>query len=121
MAFNRWMTWEGQRIKFPTGMTWGFQDISSSESGRTLSGKMNKDIVATKRTLSCSWSCLSDSESSALLGAIKIKTYGNLDYPDAFAGTNLIKRFYTGDATATMKTIEDNEVIWDVSIEFVEQ
>ena len=121
MAFNRWMTWDGTQIKFPTGMTWGFQDISSSESGRTLSGKMNKEVVATKRTLSCSWTALDDDESSALLGAIKIKTYGNLNYPDAFEGINITKRFYTGDATAEMKTIDDNKVIWDVSIEFIEQ
>lgn len=121
MAFNRWMTWESVQIKFPTGMTWAFQDISSSESGRSLSGKMNKEIVATKRTLNCSWSCLDDTEASALLGAIKIKTYGSLNYPDAFAGTNLTKKFYTGDATAEMKTIEDNKVIWNVSIQFIEQ
>lgn len=121
MAFDRWMKWEGEQIPFPTNMTWGFQDISSSESGRTLSGKMNKDVVATKRTLSCSWTCLSDSDASSLLGAIKIKTYGSLNYPDAFAGTNLTKTFYTGDATAEMKTIEDNNVIWNVSIEFIEQ
>ena len=119
--FNRWMTWEGERIKFPTNMTWGFQDISSADSGRTLSGKMNKDVVATKRTLSCSWACMTDEESSDLLGKIKIKTFGDLNYPDAFAGENLTKRFYTGDASAEMKTIEDNSVIWSVSIEFIEQ
>lgn len=121
MAFNRNMSWDGNAIKFPTNMKWGFQDISSSDSGRTLSGKMNKEVVAVKRAISCSWSCLSDEEASALLSAVKAKTYGELNYPDAFEGKNLTKTFYSGDASAEMKTIENNKVIWDVSFDFVEQ
>lgn len=121
MAFNRHMKWQGENIKFPTNVSWGFQDVASAESGRTLSAKMNKEVVAVKRTLSCSWSCMTDAEASDLLGKVKNRTYGALNYPDPFEGTNITKTFYTSDAKADMKTIEDNEFIWDVSFEFIEQ
>ena len=121
MAFDRHMSVNGSSIKFPTTIGWGFQDISSSESGRTLSGKMNKEVVANKRTLSCSWVLLTDAEAQALLSAIKIHTYVSVNYPDPFDGVNSTRVFYTGDPTATMKTVENNVFMWDVTIEFIEQ
>ena len=121
MAFNRQMQVNGTEIKFPTTMSWGFQDISSSESGRTLSGKMNKEVVSTKRTISCSWTLITDSEAQLLLRAIKLNTYVSVTYPDPFDGTNTTRVFYTGDPQAEMKTIENNTFMWNVSIEFIEQ
>ena len=121
MAFDRHMSVNDSGIKFPTTMSWGFQDISSSESGRTLSGKMNKEVVASKRTLSCSWVLLTDLEASDLLSAIKIHTYVDVNYPDPFDGVNVTRRFYTGDPSATMKTIENNVFMWDITIDFIEQ
>lgn len=121
MAFDRQMLVNGSDIKFPTTVSWGFQDISSSDSGRTLSGKMNKEVVANKRTLSCSWTLLTDNEARALLSAVKVHTYVDVTYPDPFDGVNSTRTFYTGDPTATMKTIKDNVFMWDIAIEFIEQ
>lgn len=121
MAFTRTMTCDGSAIPFPTKTGWGFQDVSSPDSGRTLSGLMSKVVVATKRKLSCSWTMLSDSEASALLKAVKVHTYVSLNYPDAFEGKNVTKTFYTGDATAELIIIDNNTCHWDVSFDFIEQ
>ena len=121
MAFERHMSVNGSVIKFPTNVSWGFQDISSSESGRTLSGRMNKEVVANKRTLSCSWVLLTDDEASDVLRAVKAQTYVSVNYPDPFDGVNATRTFYTGDPTASMKTVEDNVFRWDLTVEFIEQ
>ena len=83
---------------------------------------MYKNIIASKRTVSCEWRALSDSQASALLTAVKANTYGSLNYPDPLAGTNTTKIFYTGTPSVTMLSIESNNVInWTVSIDFVER
>lgn len=128
---TRRFKWDGVEVRFPTTLTWSFQDISSSDSGRSLSGLMNKEIVATKRKLVCTWKMISDRDASVILSAIKSKTYGNLEYPDVFDGTDTTKRFYTGDASATMITVNTStnqfggvskeEFVWDLSFDFIEQ
>ena len=128
---KRQFAWDGNSIPFPTTFSWGFQDISSTNTGRSLSGLMNKEIVATKRKLVCSWRMVSDAAASQILGAIKAKTYGSLTYPDPFAGSDVTKTFYTGDASAMMMRVEvtkdqfggvsSEEFVWDISFDFIEQ
>ena len=128
---TRRFKWNGREVRFPTTFTWSFQDVSSSDSGRSLSGLMNKEIVATKRKLVCSWKMISDAEAAAILSAIKSQTYGDLEYPDVFEGADITKRFYTGDPTATMKSVvvttnqfggtSKEEFVWDLSFDFIEQ
>ena len=119
--FNRQLEWNETEIPFPSDISWGFQEISSTESGRTLSGTMIKEIIATKRKLSCSWKCLNDGQANTLLQTVKTNTFGNLKYPDAFTGSNVTKVFYTGDATAEMKTINNNKALWNISFDFIER
>lgn len=115
-------TWEGTKIAFPTSFNWTYEDISTSNTGRTLSAKMQKSIVAAKRTLSCEWKCLSDSVTSNLLKTIKANTYGDLNFPDPMEGANITKNFYSGSPQAVMMKIEaDGTVFWDVSLELVER
>ena len=128
---KRQFNWNGTAIPFPTSFTWSFQDISSSNSGRALSGLMNKEIIATKIKLSCMWTMVPDSVASQILGSVKALTYGSLQYPDAFSGNDVTKTFYTGDATAKMKMVNAThdpyggttaeEIVWDISFDFIEQ
>ena len=56
----------------------GFQvqleDISSSDSGRNLSGTMDKQVICTKWTVELNYSNLSDSMISKILQQIKANT-----------------------------------------------
>lgn len=122
MAFTRGIKWDDDAVKFPNDMDWGFSEISTKGSGRSLSGKMSKVVVAPKRTVSCKWYKLTDTEAAAILGTIKDQTFGSLYYPDPFAGTSLTKTFYTSDAKAKMISVDGGlTCIWDISFDFIEQ
>lgn len=128
---KRIFRWNGTSMRFPTTFTWSFQDISSTDTGRALSGLMNKEVVATKRKLACSWRMVSDEDAATILSAVKGRTYGSLTYPDVFEGRDITKTFYTGDATATMKSVAvkkdqfggvtEEQFFWDISFDFIEQ
>lgn len=128
---KRQFNWNGTALPFPSALTWSFQDIASTNTGRSLSGVMNKEIVATKRKLVCSWRMVKDRDAAIILGAVKALTYGSLTYPDAFDGVDATRTFYTGDATAQMKTVnvsknqfggvDTEEIVWDISFDFIEQ
>lgn len=123
--------WNGAAIKFPTELSWGFQDISSKDTGRSLSGLMNKQVVATKRTLSCSWKMLTDEDAASILRAIKLFTYGQLTFPDPFEGVDVTKEFYSGDAAAKMITVYEKKgssysnpketFVWDITLDLIER
>ena len=121
MAFTRQFKWNGTDVLYPSSITWSFNEISSADSGRTLSGKMLKEIVTTKRKLVCSWKLVDDTAASTLLSAIKANTYGSLTYPDAATGTDQTKTMYTSDPTAEMVAVHNNKCIWNISFEFIEQ
>lgn len=119
---NRVFKWEGKTVTFPTSLKWAFNEISSESSGRSKNGKMHKKVVAKKRTLECSWIALEDSQAKALLSAIKNQTFGKLTYPDAFAGADLTKTFYTDDAEAEAIFLSSKGVYtWNISFSFIEQ
>ena len=92
----------GVSIKDPSEMTWGLQDISDSQSGRTQDALMWKNRVAQKRKLSCSWYGLRPAEASALLQAVNPE-YMEITYFDAMGGSNQTRTFYIGDRSAPVK------------------
>ena len=64
------MIWvDGTEIKTPSSFSWGLQDVSSSESGRTQDSLMHKDRVAQKRKISLAWNNMTPKEAAAILQA----------------------------------------------------
>lgn len=117
-------------MPWPTsGFGVGENDISDEASGRSLSGLMDKYIVAQKRKFSCEWKNLSDSQCSFLLQAVKGnslqdargKTFVSMTYPDPISGTDETRTFYTGDVLATAKVCINDVYYWDVRFDFIEQ
>ena len=98
---------DGKLLKSPSGFSWGLQDVSDSDSGRTTDGKMHKNRIAQKRKLSLEWQGLTPEEESEILKAVNPE-YIDVEYPDAMENSNLTKTFYAGDRTAPMK-------IWTIS------
>ena len=111
-----------ESIQFPTAVKWSYNEISTANSGRSKSGKMNKRIVAAKRKLECSWTMLDDDVASVLLPKIKAGTYVYLKYMDPFEGKDIVKKFYTDDPDAEEKFLDNKgKYYWNISISFIEQ
>lgn len=97
------MIWvNGVAIKTPSAFTWGLQDISDNAAGRTQDAVMHKNRIARKRKLSFTWAAPTPQETSAILAAFDPE-YVSITYPDAKAGRNETRTFYTGDIASPMK------------------
>lgn len=115
---------DGVEIKTPSSFDWGFSDMSSDETGRnTNDGLMNKDIIASKRKLSCSWNGPTKEEVKTILQLVCGKPYIKVTYPDALSGNdNETREFTVGDRSAPMKSwIVNNKTYSSLSFNFIER
>lgn len=94
---------DGVEMPCPSAFTWGLQDVSASESGRTDDTKMHKNRAGQKRTISLQWNAKDWKTTSKILKAFNPE-YINVRYPDMMSGTYETREFYVGDRTAPVKT-----------------
>lgn len=93
----------------PASLTWGLQDISSSDAGRTQSGYMFKMQVTQKRKLQLSWTLLTAAQASTILNKFNYE-YFYCKYWDVLANAFQIREFYVGDRTAPFQWFQlDNK------------
>lgn len=118
---TRKFIWEGTAIPYPDKISWGYNEISTAESGRTLDATMHKEVVAPKRKLECIWQTADDSKAARILSAVKARTFGSLTYPDAMEGRDATRTFYTGDPSSESITLMHGVIWWTVKINFIEQ
>lgn len=83
----------------PASLTWGLQDISASDAGRTQSGYMYKMQVTQKRKLQLGWTLLTNDQASVILNAFNYE-YFYCKYWDVLANAFQVREFYVGDRTA---------------------
>lgn len=84
----------------PSSFTWGRQDISASDSGRTHDAVMHKDLVDRKVKLSLGWNGPDRKLTARILKAFE-PVYVDITYPNPESETeNTTKTFYTGDISA---------------------
>jgi len=109
----------GITVKAPTELKVGRFDLS--KSGRTASGKMVMDIIATKRRVDVVWKMLPDDELQKIIDTITAnKPFFTLEYPDA-GGTKTMT-CYAGDIITSLWHTKNGVRYWeDVSIGFIEQ
>lgn len=113
---------EGIAMPDPMELTVNSFDLSSSESGRTLAGKMNKDIIARKVTLALKWNTLNWSDTSKLLSAVESKVYLQVTYPDPKLGVYTTKEMYVGDRTSPAITLVNGKEYWQgISFDLIER
>lgn len=111
-------------VRCNAGMDINLQDISSSSSGRNLSAKMEKDIVAQKWTVSLSWSFISDDTIGRILELTKEKdnTFVQLTFPNPrLRGKDDTRTFYTGDVSIKHVVCIKDTNFWNLSLNFIEQ
>ncbi len=100
---------------------WTLSDISTDDSGRNMDGLMDKDEVAKKVTVDCTWSHRGAAETAKLLQTVKPNVFVDLCYPDPMEGDYVTKTFYTGDVTCEMTLSTDNSESWTTKLTFIEQ
>lgn len=108
----------------PSGMTWGKQDISDSDSGRAqYTGYMYKNKIGEKRKLSLSWKALNKDECHAVLSKFKDE-YFMATFFDPMEGQDVTKEFYCGDMSAPVKfwfKKDEKKLYGDVTFNIIER
>lgn len=95
-------------VKTPDAISWGLQDISSADAGRTqdAGNTMQKMRVSQKRKLQLSWSDPTLEEASAILTAFNPE-YVHVRYVDVMAGGYEVREFYVGDRSSPFREIRN--------------
>lgn len=118
---NRFFKVDGVVIPQPnSGFSVQLEDISSSDSGRNLSGLMEKRVVSQKWTVELNYSMMSDEVISKLLTQVKGKTTVQLTFPSPLKGADETLEFYTGTPSITHKLTNNDICFWDLKISFIE-
>lgn len=116
------LTIGGVEVPNPAKLDVGSQNINNEDAGRTQSGLMEMEIIATKIKLNCSWNALSWPDVSKLLQAVEKSKYLSIRYPDPKAGRYLTKTFYVGDRTSPAIYMVDGQETWSgVAMNFIER
>ena len=93
----------GAAMPCPSSFTWGLQDISASESGRTDDTIMHKNRVGQKRKLSVGWNAPEGGTACKIVQAVNPE-YFSVEYPDLLSGNkHEVRTFYVGDRLAPFK------------------
>lgn len=108
-------------LKDPQSLQWDISDFDGC-SGRNQMGTFFRDRIASKRTLSCSWGPLNNTEMAELLSMLE-DVFFKLEYPDALTGARRVGEFYVGNRTTPMMRQEkDGTYMWqNVSATFIER
>lgn len=109
----------GVSVKAPTDLKIGRFDLT--KSGRTASGKMVMELIATKKRVDITWKMLPDNELQKIIDTITAnKPFFSLEYPDA-GGTKSMT-CYAGDVVTSLWHTKNGVRYWEeVSIPFIEQ
>ena len=119
-------TWEVKNgsvwvtIPTPSSWDWSYQDLSSDDSGRDLSGTMHKDIVGTKRKNVCTWNNVDFPTAKQIMQASKNDAFVEFRYFDLFDGDVKQITVYTGDITASAQNAY-GKLVWTVKLSFIEK
>lgn len=122
MAYT-WQIYNGSAwvtIPTPSIWNWSYQDLSSDDSGRDLSGTMHKDIVSVKRKNECTWNNVEASVAKTVMNIAKSNVFVPFRYFDLYDGNTKEITVYTGDITASAQQAL-GRLVWTVKLSFIEQ
>lgn len=121
MAREIMITVDGVAMPCPSSFTWGLQDISAAESGRTDDAIMHKNRVGQKRKLSLGW-IAKDWQTTARIMRAFNPEYINVRYPDMLSGSYQTRTFYVGDRSAPVKYwLAGRKLIEQISFDIIEK
>ena len=113
---------DGVALPCPSSFTWGLQDISASESGRTDDTTMHKNRVGQKRKLSVGWNGPDWDTACKIIQAVNPE-YIQVTYPDLLsANKHETRTFYVGDRDSPFKCWWiGTERMEGISFDFIER
>lgn len=100
-TYNPIVSVNGVAIPCPSGYTWGLEDVSAPDAGRTEDALMHKKRVGQVVSIDLSWQNIETSVASTLLNAFNPE-YITVTYLDPMAGTTVTSVFYVGNRSAPM-------------------
>lgn len=89
---------DGRNIPDPDNVEYQFQEISTDDSGRTLDGTMDKQVVGEVEYIIMDWDLI-PSYTIAQLNSIKRNTYVTLSYFSPFENRVVTGLFFSGNPT----------------------
>lgn len=94
----------------PDTFSWGLQDISASDAGRTedADNRMHKNRTSQKRKVQLGWNNPTFAQASAIVQMFNPE-YVFVRYLDLLSGGWRIAEFYTGDKSAPFRQIALND------------
>ena len=98
------------------GISWTRNDIDGPNAGRTISGLMIRDRIATKIRLDITCKPLTQSQCSALLNAI-LPEYVTVHYIDPMYG-EVTKTMYSNNNPVVYSTVYDDGTVQFTGITF---
>ena len=114
---------DGWNTVQPSTFDYDFQTTSSSDSGRTMSGKANVSVLFTVEAFTVEYRNLTPNQASAILQRIvqtPSKPYFSLYYFSPYYGQWRTAQFYVGEGSLKIKTLEQgSENIDSISCSFV--
>lgn len=122
MSTNEIMiTVDGAEMPCPSSFTWGLQDVSDSDAGRTLDTIMHKNRKGQKRKISLSWIAKDWQTTQKIMQAFNPE-YIMVKYPDMLSGQYETREFYVGDRTAPVKLWGSwKKIIDNISFDIIER
>jgi hypothetical protein len=107
-------------IKAPKDFDITIEDVYK-QNKKNAKGKILRDRVGTKRTLTIKWGVLSQTEMEEILLALS-DVFVSITYPDTEEGDDTTKTFAVGSKTATKLLVAKGETYWEsLEITFEEQ
>lgn len=115
--------WKVNNVTMPCPSTWswGLQDVSMGESGRTDDALMWKNRISQKRKIQIGFSAVTDTDAHTILQAINPE-YIDVTYFDPLDGQTVTRNFYVSDRTAPVKWWFDGKKIYEsLSFDLIER
>ena len=114
------ITVEGRAIPCPSTYTFGLQDISGSETGRTMDTVMHKNRIGQKRKITLEWRGKSWTETAEIMQAFNPE-YITVRYPDMLSGQYETREFYVGDRDAPVFIWGDKKIVEKITFDIIER
>lgn len=86
----------------------GYQDLSDSDSGRSMNGIMWKGYIGTVRIIKTRWNALTPVNIRKLLQSVKASNGFPVEFYDPESGDYVTSEFYVGDRDASVKQFFKN-------------
>ena len=121
LAKEVFLTVDGESMPCPSVFSWGLQDVSAAESGRTDDAIMHKNRVAQKRKIGLGWNGKDWKTTAKIMQAFNPE-YIMVRYPDMLSGEYETREFYVGDRTAPVKWwFSSQKIIEQISFDIIER